>query len=384
MYSTQRRSAPCLVLIVFGLFISGASHAMSILDGQLPLQNPWKERFQDVTKLNDFAKTHPVEITNAKIENENIDGAILNGGKFENSNWKKVSAKNASLAKVVFSKGIIEDVDFSDSILTDVVFEDINLRGLRFFRATLHNVKFIRCTFNGINLDQTKNSQIEVNDSKAISTSFSEGQLIAVFRNSKLYDGVELTDLQPPSSLTFEKSELIQVNLERSKLQSLIIEDTKFDAVLDAGSAESVTIRNSSVDTSFSAATIGTLSMINTSVTKLSFNKAKAKSLVFKNCPKLVDFVMYGTTIDTLEIDHTQVSDFYPAVSNIGVLQVVNSTITKAGFERFKAKSLIFNNVTLDGKIDFTGAHVDKLETHNITKQPGLNLITTGSNVHLE
>lgn len=187
-----------LILALLGLFTFGATHAMSLLEGKLPLTGAWKERFKDVQKFNDYAKSHRVELSGHNIENGNIDGAILTNAKFENNNWKEVSIKKATITKTLFRQGIIENVDFSNSILTDVVFEDVKLRGLRFFHATLHNVKFIRCTFNGINIDQTKNSNIEVNDSKAISTSFSEGQLIAVFRNSKLFDGVELTDLIPP------------------------------------------------------------------------------------------------------------------------------------------------------------------------------------------
>ena len=45
------------------------------------------------------------------------------------------------------------------------------------------------------------------------------------------------------------------------------------------------------------------------------------------------------------------------------------------------AHKTILENVTLDGEINFTGAQVGELKTANVTKQPGLKLITTGSNV---
>lgn len=381
MYTTPRRSVLRLVLIVLGLFISGACHAMSILDGQIPLQNPWKERFQDVAKLNDYAKTHPVEIANSKIENHKIDGAILNGGKFENTYWKKVSAQKTNLTKVVFRKGIIEDVDFSDSTLTDVVFEDVKLRGLRFFHATLRNVKFIRCTFNGINIDQTKNSQIEVIDSKAISSSFSEGQLIAVFRNSKLYDGVELTDLIPPSSLTFEKSELDDVNMERSKLKELVINDTKFNSIFDVGSADNITVNNSTLKTSISAATVGTISINNTEIKGLSILRSKIKTVTLMNCGKMYNFGMLQSTIGTLTFSHCPLDDFRPIEATFDVLSIKDGSLANSDFEKMKAKTMILENVSLDGKLDFTNAHVTDLQTKNVIKQPGLQLLTTGSNV---
>ena len=211
--------------IIVGLLClaTGATNAMSILNGKLPLTGAWNERFQDVNKLNAYARTQSVALSDVAIENKNIDGVVLNGGKFQSTNWKDIKATRANLTKVVFSQGILEDIDFSHSTLTDVVFEDVKLRGIRFFHATLNNVRFVRCTFNGVNVDQTKNSRIEVIDSKAISTSFSEGQLIAVFRNSKLFEEVELTDLLPPSSLTFEGSELEDVNMERSNLKQLVV-----------------------------------------------------------------------------------------------------------------------------------------------------------------
>ena len=194
----------CITAGFLSLLFIGAPNAMSMLNGKLPLTGTWNDRFQDVNKLNAYAKTQPVELSGALIKDKNIDGAVINGGKFQNTDWKNVKANKASLTKVVFSGGVLEDIDFSNSTLTDVVFEDVKLRGIRFFHATLNNVRFVRCTFNGVNVDQTKNSRIEVIDSQAISTSFSEGQLIAVFRNSKLFEEVELTDLLPPSSLTFE------------------------------------------------------------------------------------------------------------------------------------------------------------------------------------
>lgn len=353
---------------------------MSILNGKLPLMGPWKQRFQDVTKLNAYAKTQPVELSNVTIENHNIDGAVLNGGKFENTDWKEVRANKTTLTNVSFRRGILENIDFSHSTLTDVVFEDVKLRGIRFFHATLNNVRFVRCTFNGVNVDQTKNSRIEVSDSQAISTSFSEGQLIAVFRNSKLFEGVEITDLLPPSSLTFEKSELDDVIMERSKLKELIIDHSKFDAIVDAGSADTVTVRNSTIDTSFSESTIGKLTVTDSVVTKMMFNGAKVNSMSFGNCGRLFGVGMYQAIIGTLDISGCPLDDFDIPETKINAWRIKDSSITNSKFEDIKAKTLILDNVSLDGELDFTGAQIGDLQARNVTKQPGLKLITTGSN----
>ena len=363
------------------LLLIGAPFAMSILDEKPELTGAWKERFQDVNKLNEYAKTQSVALSKVTIAQKDIDGAILNGGRFENTDWKEVSVKKATLTKTVFSKGILENVDFSNSTLTDVVFEDVTLWGARFFHTTLNNVRFVRCTFNGVNVDKTQASRIEVVNSRVVSTSFSEGQLAAVFRNSKLEKETELTDLIAPSSLTFEKSELDEVLMERSKLKELVINDSKFDVIFDVGSADTISIRNSVVDTSFSETIIGKLSVADSVITKMMFNGAKVNSMSFENCRRLQGIGMYQATIGTLDITRCPLNDFDIPETNITTLRIKDSSITESKFESVKAKIVILENVSLDGNLDFTGAHIGELKTKNVTKQPALNLITTGSNV---
>lgn len=363
------------------LVLIGASTAMSSIGIKLPLSGAWKERFQDVAKLNDYAKNQPVEIANATIKDYNIDGAVLKGGRFENTHWKDVSAKQVNLTKTVFSKGVLENVDFSDSVLTDVVFEDMMLWEVRFYSPTLNNVRFIRCTFNGSNVDRTKASRIEVSDSRVVSSSFSEGQLVAVFRNSKLEKGTELTDLVPPSSLTFEKSELTDLDMDRSKLNELVIDGSNFDGGLQLGSIESLSIRNSIVDATFSATTIGRLTISNADISRMEFIRTKINSMLLENCKRSNDFNMFQVTASTIDITRCPLNEFSPISSNIGGLRVKDSSIGNSEFQKMKAKTVTLENVSLDGEINFTGAQLGELKTHNITKQPGLNLITTDSNV---
>lgn len=381
MPTRSQKSSVAIVVLLFGLLLIGALHAMSLPSLKLPLLGPWKERFQDVDKLNAYAKTHPIEIANAKIENYRIDGAVIPQGEFKDTDWKDVTVTKASLTQTVFRGGIIEDVDFSNSTFTDVTFEDVKLRGIRFFHATLNNVRFVRCTFNGVNIDQTKNSRIEVIDSKAISTSFSEGQLVAVFRNSKLFEGVELTDLQPPSSLTFEKSELTDVDMDRSKLQELLVIDTKLDGGLQVGAADSITIRNSSMDATFSATTVDKFTVENTDVARLELIRSKINKLSLVNCKRSRTFNMFEITIGIANVTGSTLNDFSPIQSKIGELHVTNSSISNSELKKMTAKTLTLENVTLDGTLDFTGSQVGEFKAVNVTKQPGLKLITTGSNV---
>ena len=366
---------------MFGALLIGVPIAMPMLDIKLPLSGAWKERFKDVKKFNDYTKSNSVDISNVAIENVNIDGAIINTGKIENTAWKNVSAKNARLTKTVFSKGILEGVDFSDSTLTDVVFEDMMLWEVRFFGPTLNNVKFVRCTFNGVNLDRTKNSRIEVDHSKIVNTSFSDGQLVAVFRHSKFEKGNELTSLIPPSSLTFEKSELTNVNMDRSKIKELRVTESNFDGGLQVGEVESITIRDSVVNTTFSETTIGKISVVDTTVKKMMFNGSKVGSMSFEKCEQLYGVGMYEAIINALNINQCPVDDFDIPGTQITNWSVKDSSITNSKFEQIKTKTMTLDTVTLSGELDFTGAQIGELKTKNVTKQPGLKLITTNSNV---
>lgn len=375
------------ILIASGLvclLLIGVSIAMPSLDIKLPLSGVWKERFIDVKKLNDYAKNNSIKITNVIIENHNIDGVIINNGRIENADWKDVSVKNTNLTKLLFSKGIIEDVDFSGSILTEVVFEDVKLRGVSFINTTLNNVQFIRCTFNGVGIDNTKASNIEVIDSKAISSSFSRGELNAVFRNTKLSEGVRLTSLQPPSSLTFEKSELDAVDMGRSNLEKLILTNSKSLAShIRIGVVDKVIINNSDIDIGFSESTFNNLEINKSKIKRLMLNYVNIKKIALNDCDRIGFLGMADATIGTFNSSNCSYNEFMPLKASIETLHINDGAITNSDFSGMKANNVVFDNVILDGDINFTGAKIKNLETKNITKQPGLKLITTGSNVKL-
>lgn len=378
---TENHTKLLKLITVSLLLLTGAIQAMSLIP-QLPLTGAWKERFEDVAKLNAYAKTKPIELSNAKIVNKNIDGAVLIGGEFKNNDWTKVSVKKANLTNVVFREGILEDVDFSDSTLTNVVFEDVKLLGVAFFYATLNNVRFVRCTFNGVGINQTKNSRIEVIDSKAISTTFSRGQLVAVFRNTQLSDGVQLTSLVPPSSLTFEKSELEEVNLSRSILKELVLDSIKSkESGFVGGSVDSVIIKGESISFGFSEMKVGQLTLQNVSDVGLAFDDTIVNSMTLSDCHSMRSLALYRAEVGDLKFTRCSLQNFRPRKAKIGTLTIKEADITNSRFDDMNVKSMTLDTVTLSGELDFTNAHVGELKTNNVTKQPGLKLITTGSNV---
>ena len=174
---------------------------------------------------------------------------------------------------------------------------------------------------------------------------------------------------------------MIDVDMERSKLKELIIENTKFDSIFDVGSAESIVARNSVIDTSFSATTIGHLIVDNTDVMRMISNRAKINSISLTDCKRAEKVVMYEASVATFSVTNCPLYDFRAREANIGSLRVKGGSITNSKFEGMKAKTVLLENVSLDGELNFTGAQIGDLKTHNLTQQPGLKLITTGSTV---
>ena len=69
---------------------------MADIFGKTALGSPWKELFADVTKLNEhFKQGNKAEIRDAVIENYDLSGARFENAKFENTEWRKVVARNA-------------------------------------------------------------------------------------------------------------------------------------------------------------------------------------------------------------------------------------------------------------------------------------------------
>jgi hypothetical protein len=150
------------------------------------------------------------------------------------------------------------------------------------------------------------------------------------------------------------------------------------------GSVDKIVFRNSIVGTSFSETVVGDVSAEKSTIKGMMFSGGKVKNLTLTDCGQFRNLGMYQATVGSVSVNRCSLNDFRLPETKIENLRIENGTIANSKFEGMKVKSMILSNVTLDGELNFTNAHADKLETHNITKQPGLNLITTGSNIRLE
>jgi hypothetical protein len=119
---------------------------------------------------------------------------------------------------------------------------------------------------------------------------------------------------------------------------------------------------------------------------------------------RIVGGQMYGPAFKNANIAKTYIRNAYVtrfALGNMGQVYVDNSTLHRSGFfkggidelsvtnstideivgKNFKADIVLWDNVTLDGKIDLTNAQVKDFRPTRLKRGPRLNLITTGSNM---
>ena len=357
---------------------------MADLFGKSALTPEWVERFQDLSKLNAYAANQPVHLANVTLTGWDISGAKLPDARFEDTEWKDVKLERGVLSNVTFKKSKLQGVEFDHGVLTDVTFEDTELRSTSFYKAKLQRVRFIRCKLNGVNVDETVESTIEITDSKLVSSSLSEGQLVATVKNSTLKD-IEFTDLESPSSLAFEKSELNEANFGRSILEQLTFIDSK---IVESGGSGAVidrfTVTRTALDFGLAESRFKNIVISGSTLKALGLGNNQIQELEISDCTQFDDLGLYETKLGSLKINRCTVKGLRPRSATIDLWSVKDSQIANSKFEGMKVKTATLENVTLDKELNFTNARIDQLVAKNITKLPGLNLITTGSNVKFE
>jgi len=115
-----------------------------------------------------------------------------------------------------------------------------------------------------------------------------------------------------------------------------------------------------------------------------ALNSSRIADLTMTDCKNMKDMTLYKVNVGRMEVQQCDLNDFALVKANVDQLRVQKARFTKNEYTASRIKSLMLENVSLDGQMDFADAHVDHLMTTNVTKAPGLNLITTGSNVKFE
>jgi len=368
-----------LLVILIAFSTTGA--AMGGLFGSNGMPAEWVERFGDVSKLNAYAMTHAVQLSSVTISGRDLTGVKLPEASFDDTRWKEVKFERGQLGRSHVRKSVLENVSFDYSVLTDVTFEDSELRSTSFFRARLVRVKFVRCKFNGVTIDETIDSDVEIANSRILSSSLSEGQLRATIKGSTIID-VEFTDLTSPSSLTFENSELTEVDLSRSTLSSVILKNvTSLKTGVRNGKIGKLEIEGGEVAFGLSESSIDVVTVRKARIRSMSMDDAKIPELTMQDVVGTDNVGLYRAKIGVFTQERCALNDFRPRMATIGRWLLKDSSLVNSKFEEMKVGELVFQDVTLGGKLVFKGAQAEHQQLSNIKKLEDLQLNIEGSNI---
>jgi hypothetical protein len=171
--------------------------------------------------------------------------------------------------------------------------------------------------------------------------------------------------------------------MDRSKLAKLVMDNVSGGGSNNGssgGNIAEVEVRNCSVGFGLVEGTLGKVTFVNSKI-DVGFANANIKVLQINNCKSMADLGLYQAKVDTLQISNCPINNIRPLEAIIKNFSINNSSIVNSDFGDMKATNFTLTDVTLDEKIDFTGAHVEHLITKNITKKAGLYLILTNTNV---
>jgi len=124
--------------------------------------------------------------------------------------------------------------------------------------------------------------------------------------------------------------------------------------------AKSVRVVGGVFGAAFEGSSIARVVARDADLANIDFSEAEMPKVEIANC-NLYDLALWESTIQELSITNSQVN-------------ILDAT-------DFKADTVLWDNVTLNGKIDLTNAQVKDFRPTRIQRGPDLQLITTGSNM---
>jgi uncharacterized protein YjbI with pentapeptide repeats len=354
---------------------------MSIFGSEF--QSKYKVLFQDVDKLNAYTRTHKVELTGESIKEIKINKAEFHGATFKKVKWEDVTLENSIFNNVVFEDCEFISSNFNGALFVDCVFKDCKIYDSKINRAVFKNGQFSGCDIKNSGMVKWTGDETTFTECKILDTPLAQGNIKFVFRNTCL-DGVRvmMTEGNHPllieggllSEVDFSKSHFSTVTLRRVKqgegpvrfngttAESIRIEDVDMWRGLSLAGihAEYVSINGGKLKTAFSNSVIQKIYAHNVEFYFVSLHKANLPYVILTNCI-IHDFQIWDGYTDELTVQNSSIGEMYG--------------------KNFKADIVMWDNVTLDGKIDLTNAQVKDFRPTRLKRGPRLNLITTGSNL---
>ena len=347
-------------------------------------QKLWNELSKDVSKLNEYTATHQdIQLRNLKVESLNLDNVIFNGGVFEGVTFENVSAKTSKHHKMKFIKCKFINCRYWNSEFIDVEFEDCEFISTSFLGSQVINVKIINCEGTEAEFDDLRGNELVVENSVLNDrSSFTDSKIPLLFRNTTL-SGVNMMGLSGFHPLTIEAGMLDEVNFDKSHFSDVTLRRVKQGeggVYFNSVTAKSIHFEDVEMlgGTGIGYATVGTVTISGGQIYGPAFKDSHIAKTYIR------DAFVTCFAPGNMGIIHVSNSTLHDSGLFRGIVEefsVHNSTIDEIVGKNFKADIVVWDNVTLDGKIDLTNAQIKDFRPTRIKRGPRLQLITTGSNI---
>lgn len=367
--------------LLLGCLFAGEGYTMSNFSNDF--QNIHHELFQDVKNLNQYTRTHQVELKNVDVKDIDLDGAEFLGATFSKVRWENVNLENAIFTKVVFDSCKFENSSLDGSKFIDCIFKNCEFNTSSVSHITLQNGHFLNCRSENSFMNQWQGDEVVFNGGKILDTPLAQGKIKYIFKKIEL-DGVRVMMTEGMSPLTIEDCVLSEVDFSKSHFSDVVLRrvtqgegPTRFNSTLAESftfddvdmtrgvslahvKAKFVRIVGGKFGAAFEGSTIAKVVARDAFLANIDFSEAQMPLVEIGACE-----------LDDLALWEGVIKDFSITNSHINILDATD----------FKADTVVWDNVTLDGKIDLTNAQVKDFRPTRLKRGPKLQLITIGSNI---
>ncbi len=350
---------------------------------QNDFEKRWEALSNDVENLNEYTSTHSVELRKVKVSNKDLSGAVFIGAIFTDIEWQGTIIEAAKFTKTVFKDCKFLGSLHLNSTFVDVVFENCVFHSAEFGGSTMVDVRFKNCKITDSRLKELKGNELIIEDSILEErASLAWSSIPMTFRRCTL-DGVGLSGMKAPNKMTVEDSFLDEVDFGRGYFSEIVLRrvkqgesHVKFNSV----TAESISFEDVEMlrGVGMGWANVGLVRIIGGQIYGPAFKKANIAKTVIRDA-QVTRFAI-GNMVK-VEVSNSTLHRSGLFEGGIEEFSVVNSTIDGVVGETFQADTVVWDNVTLDGKIDFTNAQVKDFRPTRLKRGSRLQLITTGSNM---
>lgn len=371
-----------IFLLILFLIVTKVSSGMNIFQNEF--EKRWDELSKNVQVLNDYTKVHPVELRKIKVEDKYLLGAVFTGANFTDVEFEGTILEQTKFTKTVFKNCKFTGALMWNSIFTNVFFEDCSFIGVEMGGSTMVNVHFKNCKITDSRMKELQGNELVIEDTVLEErASLAWSSIPMTFRRCTL-DGVGLSGMKTPAGMTMEDCLLDEVDFGRGVFSTVTLRrvkqgegPTRFNSV----TAESFLFEDVEMTRGVS------LAHVQSPIVKIvggTFRGATEGSRIGKVYASNAHLFMYDmseATMPFVSINDCDIEELSMWECYAKELSMTNSRVNGIDATDFIADTVIWDNVTLEGKIDFTNAHIKDFQATRLKRGPQLQLITTGSNL---